>query len=216
MAVIKMLIPLLIEGMKTTFGVFFITLIGSLPLGVVVARLRLSNNFIISKIMGIYIYLMRGTPLLLQLMFMFFGLPMVPFLNITMGRYTAIYVAFILNYAAYFAEIFRGGIQSVDRGQWESGEVLGLSKEYTFRSIIFPQVLRSVMPAISNEVITLVKDTSLVYILGVMDILKAAKSVSNSLSTITPYLYVGIIYLLVVAVLTRILRRIEQKFSYQS
>lgn len=216
MEVIRMLIPLLLEGMKTTFGVFFITLIGSLPLGVVVARLRLSNNFIISKITAFYIYLMRGTPLLLQLMFMFFGLPMLPFFKITMGRYTAIYVAFILNYAAYFAEIFRGGIQSINRGQWESGEVLGLSKEYTFRSIIFPQVIRTVMPSISNEVITLVKDTSLVYILGVMDILKAAKSVSNSLSTITPYLYVGVIYLVVVALLTQILKCIEQRFSYES
>ena len=214
MAVINMLIPLLGEGLRTTFGVFIITLVFSLPLGVIVARLRLSNNFIISNLTKLYIYLMRGTPLLLQLMFIFFGLPMLPVLNITIGRFAAIYIAFILNYTAYFAEIFRGGIQSVDKGQWESGKVLGLSKSYTFKKIIFPQVIPPVMPAISNEVITLVKDTSLVYILGVMDILKAAKSVSNSLSTITPYLYVGLIYLVVVAVLSKVLRRVESVFDY--
>lgn len=216
MDVLVMLGPLLKEGAKTTFGVFILTLVLSLPLGVIVARLRLSNNIVLSKFIAAYIYLMRGTPLLLQLMFVFFGLPMLPVLGISLDRFTAIIVAFVLNYTAYFAEIFRGGIQSIDRGQWEGAKVLGLSKQYTFSHIILPQVIRTVMPSISNEVITLVKDTSLVYILGVMDILKAAKSVSNSLSTILPYVYVGIIYLIIVAILTKILERIEDHFSYES
>ncbi len=216
MAVLQMLIPLLKEGFKTTFGVFAITLILSLPLGLVVARLRLSNNPIISKLIAMYIYLMRGTPLLLQLMFVFFGLPLVPVVGVALGRLTSIYLAFVLNYTAYFAEIFRGGIQAVDKGQWESGKVLGMGRSFTFKKIILPQVIRPVMPSISNEVITLVKDTSLVYILGVMDILKAARSVSNSLSTITPYLYVGVVYLIVVAVLTRVLTKVEGYFNYES
>nr|WP_255702419.1 amino acid ABC transporter permease [Peptoniphilus sp. KCTC 25270] len=206
-----MLLPLLKEGMVTTFSVFGITLLFSLPLSILVAKGRLSKNKLLSKLVEFYIYLMRATPLLLQLMFVFFGLPMVPVIGITLGRFTAIYVAFVLNYTAYFAEIFRGGIQSIDPGQWEGAKVLGFSKAYTFWKIIFPQVLARVMPSISNEVITLVKDTSLVYILGVMDILKAAKSVSNSLSTIMPYLYVGVIYLVVIAILTRILDSIERK-----
>lgn len=211
MDVIVRLWPLLLEGMGTTFSVFAITLGLSLPLSILVALARLSRNKILSKITEFYIYLMRATPLLLQLMFVFFGLPMVPIIGITLGRFTAIYFAFVLNYTAYFAEIFRGGIQSIDPGQWEGARVLGFSKSYTFRKIIFPQALGQVMPSISNEVITLVKDTSLVYILGVMDILKAAKSVSNSMSTILPYVYVGVIYLLVIAVLTRVLERIEAK-----
>lgn len=211
MEVLVRLWPLLIEGMGTTFSVFAITLGVSLPLSILVAMARLSKIKILAKITEFYIYLMRATPLLLQLMFVFFGLPMVPVIGITLGRFAAIYVAFILNYTAYFAEIFRGGIQSIEPGQWEGAKVLGFSKAFTFRRIIFPQVLARVMPSISNEVITLVKDTSLVYILGVMDILKAAKSVSNSMSSILPYVYVGIIYLLVIAVLTQVLEAIEKK-----
>ncbi|MDO5038052.1 MAG: amino acid ABC transporter permease [Tissierellia bacterium] len=209
-----MLVPLLKEGLATTLSVFFITLIFSLPLGLPVALARLSDNKVLSGITGAYIYLMRGTPLLLQLMFIFFGLPMIPYVGLTLGRYTSIYLAFVLNYAAYFAEILRGGIEAVDPGQWEGAKVLGLSRSFAFRKIILPQVIRPVFPSISNEVITLIKDTSLVYILGVMDVLKAAKSVSNSLSTISPYIYVGIIYLLMVFVMEKILRRMEGKINY--
>lgn len=215
MEVLKMLFPLLKEGMKTTLSVFVFTLIFSLPLSLGVSKLRLSKNKIISKITGIYIYLMRGTPLLLQLMFIFFGLPMIPYFKITLGRYQAIYISFIINYAAYFAEIWRGGIESIDKGQWEATKVLGLSRMYAFWKVIFPQVIRPVFPSISNEVITLVKDTSLVYVLGVMDVLKAAKSASNSLSTITPYVYVGILYLVFVAVLEKVLSHLEERFHYE-
>lgn len=145
-------------------------------------------------------------------MFVFFGLPLLP-ASITLGRFTSIFLAFVLNYTAYLAEILRGGIQSIDPGQWEAGKVLGLSKPYTFFKVILPVVIQRSFPAYSNEVITLIKDTSLVYILGVMDILKAAKSVSNTMSSILPYIYVGVVYLIVVGLLTLLLRHAERKIE---
>ena len=214
MKVFDMLIPMTIEGMRITIGVFLLTLIISLPLSIIIAKLRMSKNKIVSKVTGIYIYIMRGTPLLLQLMFIFFGFHYIPVIGFAFGRYQAILVAFVLNYTAYFAEIFRGGINAIDIGQIEASTVLGLSKRFTFMKVILPQVLKNVMPSIGNEVITLVKDTSLVYILGVADILKAAKSVSNTYSTFIPYIFVGIIYLIITAVLTRFLNNIENKFNY--
>ncbi|WP_322627797.1 amino acid ABC transporter permease [Aedoeadaptatus coxii] len=212
MEILQRLIPLLNEGMKTTASVFAMTLLVSAILCVPVAWARLSCHLIISKIAAIYIYIMRATPLLLQLMFVFFGLPLLP-IPLKLGRFTSIFIAFILNYTAYFAEILRGGIQSVDPGQWEAGKVLGLSKPYTFFKVILPVVIQRSFPAYSNEVITLVKDTSLVYILGVMDILKAAKSVSNTMSSILPYVYVGVVYLIIVGILTVILNKMERKIQ---
>ena len=214
MKVFNMLIPMTIEGMRITIGVFLVTLIISLPLSLITSKLRMSKNKVVSKVTGIYIYIMRGTPLLLQLMFIFFGFHYIPVIGFAFGRYQAILVAFILNYTAYFAEIFRGGINSIDIGQVEASTVLGLSKRFTFIKVILPQVLKNVMPSIGNEVITLVKDTSLVYILGVADILKAAKSVSNTYSTFIPYIFVGLIYLIITALLTRFLNNIENKFNY--
>ena len=214
MKVFNMLIPMTIEGMRITIGVFLVTLIISLPLSLITSKLRMSKNKVVSKVTGIYIYIMRGTPLLLQLMFIFFGFHYIPVIGFAFGRYQAILVAFILNYTAYFAEIFRGGINSIDIGQVEASTVLGLSKRFTFIKVILPQVLKNVMPSIGNEVITLVKDTSLVYILGVADILKAAKSVSNTYSTFIPYIFVGLIYLIITALLTRFLNNIENKFDY--
>lgn len=214
MDVLRMLVPMVLEGLKMTLGVFVVTLVFSLPLSIVVARLRLSKNKLVAKGIAIYIYLMRGTPLLLQMMFIFFGLPELPGGGIVLSRNQAIFFAFVLNYTAYFAEIFRGGIQSIDLGQWEAGEVLGFSKLYTFRKIILPQVIKNILPSLSNEIITLVKDTSLVFTLGVMDILKAAKATSMKFSTLSPYLYVGGVYLLLVAVLTKVLDRLEKRFSY--
>lgn len=210
----EMFFNMLPEGAATTMSVFFVTLIVALPLSIPVALLRLSPNKTISKITAFYIYLMRGTPLMLQLMFIFFALPLIPVVGIALERYTAIYAAFVLNYAAYYAEIIRGGVQAVPKGQWEAAKVLGLRKAYTFRKIIFPQVLKTVIPALSNEVITLVKDTSLVYVLGVTDVLKVAKSVSNTYSTFVPYILVGVIYLVIIALLTRLLSHIEKRVSY--
>jgi len=214
MKVLRMLIPMTLCGLKTTLGVFAVTLVVSIPLSIVVAKLRISKNKFISRVIAVYIYIMRGTPLLLQLMFIFFGFHFVPAIGYAFSRYQAIFIAFILNYTAYFAEIFRGGINSIDRGQYEASTVLGLSKAHTFMKVILPQVIKNVMPSIANEVITLVKDTSLVYILGVSEILKAAKAVSNVYATFSPYIYIGVVYLLITAVLTRILNSIENKFNY--
>lgn len=212
--VLRMLVPMTLEGLKVTLGVFAVTLLLSLPLAVVVAKLRMSKNRIISKMTGTYIYIMRGTPLLLQLMFIFFGFYRVPYIGYPFSREQAIVIAFVLNYTAYFAEIFRGGINSIDVGQHEAALVLGLSKTRTFMRIILPQVIKNVLPSIGNEVITLVKDTSLVYILGSSDILKAARSVSNVYAAFSPYIYIGVVYMIIIAVLTRILDKIESRYDY--
>lgn len=212
--VLEMLVPMTLDGLKTTIGVFIITLVASLPLSIIVAKLRMSKNKLISNLIGIYIYIMRGTPLLLQLMFIFFGFYYVPYIGYAFSRTQSIFIAFILNYTAYFAEIFRGGINSIDVGQYEASQVLGFSKSHTFIKIILPQVVKNVLPSIGNEVITLVKDTSLVYILGASDILKAAKSVSNAYSAFSPYIFVGLVYLAITAVLTKVLNRIENKYNY--
>ncbi|HBD63131.1 MAG TPA: amino acid ABC transporter permease [Clostridiales bacterium] len=212
--VLEMLIPMTLEGLKSTIGVFAVTLAASLPLSILVAKMRMSKNKIVSSLTGIYIYIMRGTPLLLQLMFIFFGFVFVPYIGYAFSRTQAIFIAFILNYTAYFAEIFRGGINSIDIGQYEAAQVLGLSRTRAFMKIILPQVIKNVLPSIGNEVITLVKDTSLVYILGASDILKAAKSVSNRYSAFSPYIFVGFVYLAITAVLTRALAKIENKYNY--
>lgn len=214
MEMLNMLILMTIEGLKVTLGVFLVTLVFSIPLGITVALLRKSDNRIISGIVAIYIYIMRGTPLLLQLMFIFFGFHFVPVVGHAFSRFQAIYIAFILNYTAYFAEIFRGGINSIDLGQYEAAKVLGMSKVFTFIKVILPQVIKNILPAIGNEVITLVKDTSLVYILGASDILKAAKSVSNVYSAFSPYVLIALVYLAIVAVLTKLLSNIEKRYNY--
>ncbi len=214
MRILEMLIPMTIEGLKVTLGVFAVTLIFALPLAVVVALLRRSKNRLVSGITAGYIYVMRGTPLLLQLMFIFFGFHFVPVIGYSFSRFQAIYIAFILNYTAYFAEIFRAGINAIDIGQYEGATVLGMSKSFTFMKIILPQVIKTVVPAVGNEVITLVKDTSLVYILGASDILKAARSVSNVYSAFSPYIFIALVYLVIVAVLTKALTMIEKRYNY--
>lgn len=201
----------MLEGISTTLSVFFITLIISIPLGILVAFLRISKNKLISKIANIYILIMRGTPLLLQLVFVFFGLPL---LGIIFDRFEAVIVAFSLNYAAYFAEIFRGGIQSIDEGQYEGAFVLGFSKLEMYRKIIFPQVIKRVLPAMSNEIITLIKDTSIVYAIGLNDILRIAQIAQNQQASIIPLIEAGVIYLVLIAILTQILRKIENKYAY--
>lgn len=215
MKVFQMLIPLMLSGFKVTLLVFVLTTVLSLPLSVPIAALRLSKNPILSKITAAYIYFMRSTPLMLQLMFIYFGLPLIPVIGITLDRMVAVMVAFVLNYAAYFAEIFRGGIISIPPGQWEAGKVLGLPKIFVFTKIILPQVIRNTIPSISNEIITLIKDTSLVYVLGATEILKAAKIVANTYATFTPYIVVGIVYMILTAILSKVLTVIEKKYDYR-
>ncbi len=207
------LMPQILEGLKVTLQVFIVTLALSIPLGIVAALGRLCNVKIISQITGFYILIMRGTPLLLQIVFIFFGLPIV---GITFDRFPAAIIAFVLNYGAYFGEIFRAGISSIDIGQYEGAEVLGLSKTQTFFRIILPQAIKRILPAVSNEVITLVKDTALVYVVGLDELLRVGKIASNRDASLIPLLVIGVIYLILVGVFTKIFQKFEKKLSYYS
>ena len=205
------LMPQVLDGLIETLKLFIVTLVLSLPLGIIVAIGRLSKNKIINKITNLYITIMRGTPLLLQIVFVFFGLPL---LGIVFDRFTAAIIAFTLNYAAYFGEIFRAGIASIDEGQYEGAEVLGLSKKDIFFRIILPQALKRVIPPVGNEVITLVKDTALVYIIGIDELLKVGKNADNRDANLMPLTVIGIVYIILTWTLSKIMNNIENKYSY--
>lgn len=211
MTYVLQIIPALLEGLKTTLQVFFYTLLLSIPLGAIIALGNVSNIRPLRWIIDTYVWIMRGTPLLLQLIFIYYG---APYFHLILERYEAVLFAFVLNYAAYFAEIFRGGILSIEKGQYESAKVLGLSYGQTVRKIVLPQVIKRVLPAIGNEVINLVKDSSLVYVLGLGDLLRAGKIASNRDVTLIPLVLVGLIYLLLTAVLTLLFKRIEKHYNY--
>ena len=204
------LFPQVLEGLKVTMEIFLLTLILSIPLGVLVALGRLSKIKIINKLTGFYVLIMRGTPLLLQIVFIFFGLPN---LNIVIDRFPAA-IAFTLNYAAYFGEIFRAGISSVDIGQNEASQVLGLSKKDTFFRIILPQAFKTILPPIANEIVTLVKDTALVYVIGIDELLRVGKIACNRDSSLLPLLIIGIVYLILIGIFTKIFDKIEKKYQY--
>jgi polar amino acid transport system permease protein len=205
------LLPQVLEGLMVTLQVFTLTLVLSIPLGIVVALGRLSKNKILNKVTGFYVLVMRGTPLLLQIVFIFFGLPIV---GIAFDRFPAAILAFTLNYAAYFAEIFRAGISSIEEGQYEGAKVLGFPQKYIFFRIVLPQAIKRILPAAANEVITLVKDTALVYVVGLDELLKIGKIASNTEASLVPLLIVGIIYLLLIAVFTELLKKLEKRYSY--
>ena len=205
------LFPQVLEGLKVTMEIFLLTLILSIPLGVLVALGRLSKIKIINKLTGFYVLIMRGTPLLLQIVFIFFGLPN---LNIVIDRFPAAIIAFTLNYAAYFGEIFRAGISSVDIGQNEASQVLGLSKKDTFFRIILPQAFKTILPPIAYEIVTLVKDTALVYVIGIDELLRVGKIACNRDSSLLPLLIIGIVYLILIGIFTKIFDKIEKKYQY--
>ncbi|HJA21092.1 amino acid ABC transporter permease [Limosilactobacillus panis] len=208
---ISSILPSLFQGAALTLQIFFWTLIGSLPLGILVSLGLISKIRPLKWVLEIYVWLMRGTPLLLQLIFVFYGLPII---GIVFQRYDAALVAFILNYAAYFAEIFRGGFQAIDEGQFEAARVLRLSYWQTLRKIVIPQVVKIVIPSIGNEVINLVKDSSLVYVIGLGDLLRAGNVATARDVTLVPLLLVGLIYLILVGICTLILRKVEQRYAY--
>ncbi|GEP22563.1 MAG: amino acid ABC transporter permease [Lentilactobacillus diolivorans] len=205
---IEQILPALLSGTKMTLSIFFWTLIVSIPLGALVGMGLISKFKPLVWLLNLYVWLMRGTPLLLQLIFVFYGLPI---LGIIFERYDAAIFAFILNYTAYFGEIFRGGFQSVPRGQFESARVLRLSYGQTIRKIIIPQVFKIVLPSIGNEVINLVKDSSLVYVIGLGDLLRAGNVATARDVTLIPLILVGIIYLALTAVCTIVLKIIEKR-----
>ena len=213
MQMIVELMPQFLSGLLMTLKVFIFTIILAMPLGVITAIGRLSKIKIISRVTEIYIWIMRGTPLLLQVVFIYFGLPVI---GIKFDRFAAIIIAFVLNYGAYFGEIFRGGISSIDQGQYEGGEVLGMTPSNIFFRIIFPQSVKRIIPAVSNEIITIVKDTSLVYIVGLDELLRVAKIASNREASLIPLLLAGVVYLIIVGALTKMLRNVEGKYNYYS
>lgn len=204
------LLPSMVDGIIITLEIFFLTLIFSIPLGIIVSIGRLSKIKPLSKITEFYIWVMRGTPLMLQIVFIFFGLPIV---GITFDRFIAVFIAFVLNYGAYFGEIFRGGMESIDKGQYEAAKVLGLTPYKTFIRIVLPQMFKIVLPSIANEVVTLVKDTSLVYVVGIGELLRAGKIASNRDVSLIPLALVGIIYLFLTAILTAVFNKIERRYS---
>lgn len=203
-------IRLMLEGSTITLEIFCVTLALALPLGLFAALGRLSHFRPLSRMLEIYIWIMRGTPLMLQLLFVYFALPMV---GILLPDIAAALLAFILNYAAYFAEIFRSGIQAVPRGQFEAARVLGMSAPLAMRRIILPQVLRITLPPVSNETINLVKDTSLVYILAMNDLLRVARTIVQREFDMTPFLIAGIFYLTMTAVLTYGFKKLEAHYG---
>lgn len=211
MDLIQTILPSLLDGLKMTLTLFFIIGIFSIPLGFLIAVIRVYGPKWLGFLIQIYVFIMRGTPLLLQLMFVFFGLPLI---GITLDRFSAAILAYMINYAAYYAEIFRGGITAVPKGQFEAISVLGIGKVRGFFKIIIPQVTKIVLPSVGNEVIALVKDTSLVYVIGLGELLRAGQIAANTYASLVPFLAVGIVYLSVTAVITVLLNKLESKGNF--
>lgn len=208
---ISEIMPALLAGTWMTLKVFFWTLVLAMPLGVLVSLGEMSNIKPLKWLVEFYVWIMRGTPLLLQLIFVFYGLPII---GIVFPRYEAALFAFVLNYAAYFAEIFRGGLQSISEGQFEAAQVLRLSRFQTMTHIIIPQVIKIVLPSIGNEVINLIKDSSLVYVIGLGDLLRAGNVAMARDVTLVPLVLVGVIYLFLISLCTFVQKKIEKYFSY--
>lgn len=203
----------LLEGTAVTLQVFGATLVLAVPLGLALALIRLSRFRAASMAVAGYVWLMRGTPLMLQMLFIYFALPFVPVIGIRLPDFPAAIVAFVLNYAAYFAEIFRAGIQSVGRGQYEAAQVLGMSRAQTMRRIILPQMVKRILPPMSNETITLVKDTSLIYVLAMNDLLRAARGIVQRDFTTMPFVVAAAFYLVMTLLLTWGFMRLEKKYA---
>ena len=207
----------MLEGAQTTILLFIIAIIVSLPLGFALTLMVRSKLKPIAWLAHSYIYLMRGTPLLLQLLFICFGLPMIPVIGeyLVMDRFVAACLGFILNYAAYFAEIFRGGLLSIDKGQYEAAQVLGFNKWKTMTKIILPQMFRVALPAVANESVTLVKDTALLYAVAVPELLHFAQTAVNRDFTIVPFFFAGLIYLLITLILTLFFKWLERRYKFE-
>lgn len=202
------------DGMVKTVGIFFLTLLFSLPLGMVIAFGRMSKNIILSSIIKLYISVMRGTPLMLQLMVIYFGPNILFGLRIAEFRFPAVIIAFSLNYAAYFAEIYRSGIEAMPIGQYEAANILGYNKVQTFFKIICPQVIKIILPSVTNEVICLVKDTSLAFAISYQEMFTMAKIISASQTSLVPFAIAGVFYFIFNAIVAGAMGFFENKMSY--
>ncbi|WP_443662321.1 amino acid ABC transporter permease [Clostridium sp.] len=200
----------ILKGGILTLEVYVATIIFSIPLGILGALIKVSSLKILSKAVDIYTWLFRGTPLLLQLFFTYFGLPII---GIRLSPFAAAALTFSLNYGAYFTEIFRSGIQSIDKGQYEAAKVLGMSYRQTMSKIILPQAFKRIIPPMCNEGITLIKDTALLAAIGLQDILRAAREIVTRDFTISPFIIAAIIYLIFTSVVVMAFKKLEKKYS---
>ena len=205
--------PVIANGLGVTVSLFLIVLVLSVPFGVLAALLRLSPIGIVRKIMAFYVYIMRGTPLMLQILFIYYGLPFIPYVGVQLDDTTAAVISFVLNYAAYLCEIFRGGIQSIPKGQYEGAKVLGFTYVQTMRKIILPQVINRVLPPLANETINLLKDTSLVYILAMNDVLRITRGIVQRDFDTSAFIVAAIFYLIMTFVLTNIFNYLEKRYA---
>ena len=217
MSDLSTLLPILWGGFCTTLAIFGLTLLFSIPLGLLIAVLKMSKWRMVRYPVSFYISVMRGTPLLLQIVAIYFGsyyLSEYAGVDFSFDRFPAVIVAFSINYAAYFAEIFRGGIQSIPKGQYEAAYMLGMTRTQTFFRIILPQVVKRVVPASANEVITLVKDTSLAQVIAVTELFALAKKQQAAYASIYPLFVAGVFYYVANLLLSVLFAYVERKLNY--
>lgn len=209
------MIKLMQDGMIETIKIFAYTLIFTLPLGMIVAFGRMSRFFIIRNITKLYIAVMRGTPLMLQLLVVYFGPYYIFHRSLTLEyRFYAVIIGFVLNYAAYFTEIYRSGIEAMPVGQYEAAKVLGYNKVQTFFKIILPQVIKKILPPVTNEVITLVKDTSLAFAISYVEMFSVAKKIAAAQTTMMPFVIAGVFYFIFNFLVAFVMGRIEKRLDY--
>ena len=202
------------EGLTKTTAIFFLTLIFALPLGIVIALLRMSKVTIVSKIIQFIVSVLRGTPLMLQLLAVTYGPYYLFHINVSRNKLIPVVIAFAINYAAYFSEIYRGGIESISVGQYEAATILGYSKFQTFVRIILPQVIRRILPSITNEIVTLVKDTSIAFTVSYQEMFTIGKQIANSQTSFTPFLVAGVFYYIFNAIVGFVMGKAEKSMSY--
>ena len=202
------------EGLGNTCAIFFLTLLFSLPLGMVFALLRMSKSKVVSSVMRFIISILRGTPLMLQLLAVTYGPYYLFGVSVSQNKLIPVVIAFAINYAAYFAEIYRGGIESMPIGQYEAANVLGYTKMQTFMHIILPQVVKRIMPSITNEVVTLVKDTSIAFCVSYQELFTMGGVIANSETSFTPFLIAGVFYFVFNAIVDLVMGRIEKRLDY--
>ena len=202
----------MLEGTVVSFRIFFLTLVFSLPLGFVVAEGKMSAFRPLRWITDLYIQIMRGTPLILQLIFVYFAPYYV--IGVSYDRFTAVIVAFVLNYSAYFAEIYRSGLQSIEKGQYEASKVLGFSKAHTFFYIVLPQVIKRILPSLGNEVVTLVKDTALAQTIGVSELFRVAQNAASRMFSTMPIFIAGVFYFVMNYIVSKLFDFFEKKLNY--
>jgi polar amino acid transport system permease protein len=207
------IIPQMLMGTVDTLRLFFITIVLAIPLGILLAFCRVSSFTVLRNIVAAYVYVLRGTPLMLQLLFVYFGLPFIPVIGVRLDDFPAAVLAFVLNYGAYFCEIFRAGIQAIPKGQYEAAKTLGMNYVQTMRRIILPQVFKIILPPVSNETITLVKDTSLIYVLAMNDLLRTTRNLVQRDFNIMPFVVAGVFYLVMTLILTYGFNKLEKHFA---